>query len=98
MKILDAKHKNILFHAPWKIESVARAGILLCAFLVTAYCVWTLDRGFEITDEAYYLLLAMHAGSVKLFISAQQWITAGLWQITGSHYDVQSGRHGFVAG
>lgn len=58
--------------------------IFLCAFLVIAYCIWTLDRGFEIADEAYYLLLAMHAGSVKLFISAQQWITAGLWQMTGS--------------
>ena len=52
--------------------------------MVIAYCVWTLDRGFEITDEAYYLLLAMNAGSVKLYISAQQWITAGLWQLSGS--------------
>jgi|GEM_PF-1653543 len=84
MKTLEKEHKNISFHAPCKIEGVARAGILLCAFLVIAYCVWTLDRGFEITDEAYYLLLAMHAGSVKLFISAQQWITAGLWQLTGT--------------
>ena len=84
MKIGEEKQNAISLHRLWKIESVTRAGIMLCAFLVIAYCVWTLDRGFEITDEAYYLLLAMHAGSVKLFISAQQWITAGLWQITGS--------------
>ena len=51
---------------------------------MVVYCIWTLDRGFEITDEAYYLLLAMHADSVKFFISAQQWITGGIWQITGS--------------
>jgi len=43
-----------------------------------------LGRGFDITDEAYYVLLAMHADSVSLYISAQQWITSGLWQLTGS--------------
>jgi hypothetical protein len=84
MKIREENHNAISFHSLWEVERVARAGILLCALLVIVYCVWTLDRGFEITDEAYYLLLAMHAGSVKLFISAQQWITAGLWQLTGS--------------
>lgn len=80
----EEKHKNILYCPQWKVESVASTGILLCTFLVVTYCIWTLDRGFEITDEAYYLLLAMHAGSVKIYISAQQWITSGLWQITGS--------------
>lgn len=84
MKIREVQQKNISFHPSWQVDSVARTVILLCAFLVIAYCIWTLDRGFEITDEAYYLLLAMHAGSVKLFISAQQWITAGLWQLSGS--------------
>jgi hypothetical protein len=52
-------------HFLLEVESVARMVILLCAFLVIAYCVWTLERGFEITDEAYYLLLDMRAGSVK---------------------------------
>lgn len=84
MKIREESQNAISLHSIWKVESVVRMGILLCAFLAMAYCIWTLDRGFEITDEAYYLLLAMHAGSVKLFISAQQWITAGLWQFTGS--------------
>lgn len=74
----------ISFNSLKEVESVAGALILLCALVVTAYCIWTLDRGFEITDEAYYLLLAMHAGSFKFYISAQQWLTAGLWQITGN--------------
>jgi hypothetical protein len=43
-----------------------------------------LDRGFEITDEAYYILLAQYASTQKLYISAQHWITTWLWQITGS--------------
>jgi hypothetical protein len=84
MKTQEENYNVILFHSFWEVKSLARTMILLCAFLVIAYCVWTLDRGFEITDEAYYLLLAMHAGSVKLYISAQQWITAVLWQLSGS--------------
>jgi hypothetical protein len=67
-----------------EVKSATGAGYLLCALLVIAYCAWTLDRGFEMIDEAYYLLLAMHADSVKFYISAQQWITSGIWQITGS--------------
>lgn len=84
MKIRGENHNGVSLHSFWEVERVARTGILLCALVVIAYCVWTLDRGFEITDEAYYLLLAMHAGSVKYFISAQQWITSGLWKITGN--------------
>jgi hypothetical protein len=84
MKIREKRYNASSFHPPVKIESITGVGILLSAFFVIAYCVWTLDRGFEMTDEAYYLLMAMHADSVKLFISAQQWMTAGLWQITGS--------------
>ena len=84
MKIRGENDNVISFHSLWEVERVPRAGILLCSFLVIAYCVWTLNRGFEITDEAYYLLLAMHAGSIKYFISAQQWITSGFWKITGS--------------
>lgn len=74
-------------HWAWhgkSFEKYAKAGILLNLLLVFAYCIWTLDRGFEITDEAYYLLLSMHDDSVKYYISAQQWITSWIWQITGS--------------
>jgi len=69
---------------PIEAMGVVRALIMLCPFVILVYCVWMLDRGFEITDEAYYLLLAIHAGLFKFYISAQQWLTAGLWQVTGS--------------
>ncbi len=59
-------------------------GSLLCVVLVFCYCLWILDRGLDITDESYYVLLAMHANAVSLYISAQQWLTNGIWQITGS--------------
>jgi len=84
MKIRENDHIIISSYSPWGFERIARAGIFLCALVVIAYCVWTLDRGFEITDEAYYLLLAIHAGSQKLYISEQHWITTWLWQIAGS--------------
>ena len=57
--------------------AAAAAGVLI-------YCLWGLDRGFEITDEAYYLLLAIHPKAATLYISAQQWLSAPIWHITGS--------------
>ena len=65
-------------------EAAARLAIVLCLLSVTAFCVWALDRGFDITDEAYYLLLALYPDSVRLYLSAQQWVTGGIWQVTGS--------------
>ena len=57
---------------------------MLCSFLVIIYCTWSLDRGFEITDEAYYLLLAIHADSQMYDLSGQRFITEGIWQVTHS--------------
>lgn len=58
--------------------------IVFFAILIGVFCIWTLDRGFEISDESYYVLLAMQTESTTLYISTQQWITASLWDITGS--------------
>ena len=58
---------------------------VLCAVLmVFVYFVWALDRGFEISDESYYVLLAMHPSSIKLMNSAQHWFTSPIWGATGS--------------
>lgn len=84
MKIQEARCKATVFHTFLNIESIVRAGILLSAFIVVGYCLWTLDRGFEITDEAYYLLLAIYAESIGFYISAQHWVTAGIWNLTES--------------
>jgi len=56
----------------------------VCFVAVSIYALWTLDRGFTVTDEAYYLLLAMQPEATSLYISAQHWITAWLWQVSGS--------------
>lgn len=80
----EGNHETASFRPDRGAESIVRAGVLLCALLVVSYCVWTLDRGFDITDEAYYLLLGIYPESVKMYISAQQWITGGIWRVTGS--------------
>lgn len=68
------------------IKTLMKVVIIFSVLILMSYCIWTLDRGFDITDEAYYLLLAIHPQSVTFFISAAQWITSTLWQITGSVY------------
>lgn len=57
--------------------------ILCCAGLIAAV-IWSSDRGLELTDEAYYLLSAIHPEQVQLYISAQHWVLAPLWAITES--------------
>lgn len=84
MKVPECNLNKNSAYSPWLIERVCNTGALFLAFVVVSYCIWTLDRGFEITDEAYYLLLAIHSGSQEFYISAQHWITGWLWQITGS--------------
>ena len=84
---MSTPHANvgdILRRAEWGAVRVAGAGIILCFVAVSVYVLWTLDRGFELTDEAYYLLLAMQPEATSLYISAQHWITSGLWQVSGS--------------
>ena len=80
-------HANVgdaLRWTPWGAVRVAGKGIIFCFIAVSIYVLWTLDRGFEVTDEAYYLLLAMQPEASSLYISAQHWITSGLWQVSGS--------------
>ncbi|MCR9089622.1 MAG: hypothetical protein NXH97_23140 [Rhodobacteraceae bacterium] len=57
---------------------------LLCGGLLVAGVIWASGRGFEITDEAYYLLSAIYPERVELYVSAQHWVTAPLWAVTGS--------------
>ena len=66
------------------INNYIKITITLSSFLVVIFCIWSINKGFEITDEAYYLLLASHPTSVELYISAQQWITGPIWQLTQS--------------
>lgn len=84
MKLPTNNYTSISSYSHCRFEGVANTGILFFAAVVMLYCVWTLDRGFEITDESYYILLAVHASTQKLYISAQHWITTWLWQISGS--------------
>ncbi len=55
--------------------------------LATGAFVWLaagLGRGLELTDEAYYLLYAIHARQIQLFFSPFHWVIGPLWEATGS--------------
>ncbi len=58
MRTPHANVGDVLRWAEWGAVRVAGAGIILCFVAVSIYVLWTLDRGFTLTDEAYYLLLA----------------------------------------
>lgn len=66
------------------LEAAIAALVLLAVCSVLVYAVWSRNRGFEITDEAYYLLLAIHPEATRFYISAQQWAMGPIWQLTGS--------------
>jgi hypothetical protein len=66
------------------LEAVVATLVLVAVCTVILYAVWSRNRGFEITDEAYYLLLAIHPAATQFYISAQQWAMGPIWQLTGS--------------
>ncbi|MES2938079.1 MAG: hypothetical protein V4864_10370 [Pseudomonadota bacterium] len=57
---------------------------MLTAIALLACLVARLDRGLELSDEAYYLLYAIHARSISVFFSPFHWVTGPLWELTGS--------------
>lgn len=66
------------------LEAAIAALVLVAACAVIVYAVWSRNRGFEITDEAYYFLLAIHPAATRFYISAQQWAMGPIWHFTGS--------------
>jgi hypothetical protein len=66
------------------IDRFASICIILFFLALLMYSIWTLDRGFEITDESYYILSAINPSAVKLFFNAQHWVNSPLWSMTGT--------------
>ena len=66
----------------WRV--LVQAWLLAVLLALIAYAVWTLDRGFDLTDESYYLLNAIYPGEIRLFATAAHWITPWLWKASGS--------------
>ncbi|MCT7501833.1 hypothetical protein N5S92_07500 [Aliarcobacter cryaerophilus] len=71
-------------HMSKKLEFSFKVLILILFLLIIYSCFYILDRGFEITDEAYYLLLAKYSDSSTLYISMQHWVMNGLWKVSNS--------------
>ena len=60
-------------------------GIMALSFIILlVYIGWSLERGFSITDEAYYLTNAMYPETVKPGMILQNWLLQPLWFLTGT--------------
>ncbi|MCW1918555.1 hypothetical protein NX862_07310 [Rhodobacter sp. KR11] len=55
-----------------------------CWVFLVLGVIWAAGRGIELTDEAYYILSALHPDQVTLYVSAQHWTLAPLWAVTQS--------------
>lgn len=54
------------------------------SMMTLAWLVHGLDRGLELTDESFYLLIALHPESIRLFFSPTHWVSGAIWQVTQS--------------
>jgi hypothetical protein len=51
---------------------------------LAGWAFWTFDRGFEVTDESYYILNGRFPEAIRFFFSPTQWIASPLWWLGGS--------------
>ncbi|MDD5463432.1 MAG: hypothetical protein PHG00_17770 [Methylococcales bacterium] len=65
-------------------DVTVRIWISGCFAILLVYCLWSLDRGIDLTDESYYLTAAINPEAVTLGITAMHWVTSGLWRLSGS--------------
>ena len=65
-------------------DAVVTVWILGCVSVLLLYCLWSLDRGLDLTDESYYLTAAIHPDAVILWATVMHWFTSGLLQLSGS--------------
>src|SRR5450759_969333 len=65
-------------------DTIVTVWILGCVAVLLVYCLWSLDRGLDLTDESYYLTAAINPDAVILWVTAMHWFTSGLWQLSGS--------------
>ncbi len=65
-------------------DVMVAAWTTVCVAILLTYCVWSLNRGLDLTDESYYLASAIYPHTLMLWTTAMHWFTAGLWQLSGS--------------
>ncbi len=63
---------------------IIQIGLIIALLVSTAYCIWILDRGFNIIDESYYLLNAIYPDNFQLGYTHARLFSSLLWAITGS--------------
>ena len=56
---------------------------IIALVMLLAYLVAVADRGFDLTDEGYYLLLSQHSDDVPAMVSAFGYYTGILYRLAG---------------
>ena len=68
-----------------RFSLLALTGVALSVAVgVLAFSLAIAERGFSLTDEAYYLLSAIHPDAVNAFVTGQHWFSGAIWKLTGS--------------
>lgn len=63
-------------------SKAAQALLVLLALITGTWLAMGLDRGLELTDESYYIVSAIHAGSIELFFTPFHWVSGPMWAMT----------------
>ncbi|MGZ5028430.1 MAG: hypothetical protein ACXWE9_12665 [Methylobacter sp.] len=66
------------------VDAAINLWTVLCLTILVAYCLWSMDRGLDLSDESYYLAVAIHPDKVMLWATAMHWMTSALWRLSGS--------------
>ena len=74
---VNSNHAKLLSNTLFSIISISLLSLIL-------YLAWSLDRGFDITDEAFYITNAMYPESIKAGLTFQHWLLAPLWNLSGT--------------
>lgn len=66
------------------LERIAQFLVVFAVICLGGYLVWSLGRGLELTDEAYYVLNGIHSSDIQFFFSPTHWISGPLWDMSNS--------------
>lgn len=64
-------------------ERLCQASLLASVTALALWLGWGIDRGLELTDEAFYVLTGAHPHSLRFFFTPTQWLAAPLWAVGG---------------
>ncbi len=88
MILLGFSDRKNLTLANWvtviRRNGLAFIGVMLAVF-TAVFLMWAFNKGFDITDEGYYLLSSQFPSEVKIFVTTAHIYTSILYRIAGGN-------------